>query len=252
MAPVSRLDILIREKRFPAAGAAPAHLALRDVRITARHGEFICLLGPSGCGKTTLLNIVAGLDRDYDGQLALPSVPGGVMPVVGYVFQTPRLLPWRSVRQNVELVLSEEQRASGIAEQLLEAAGLTPFLDAFPQRLSLGMSRRVALVRAFAVRPDLMLLDEPFVSLDEPTAQRLRELLLDLWQARPTTALFVSHNLREAIFLAERIVVFSAAPGRVVADLPLPLTRAERSEPGAVESVREGLLRERPELFQGL
>ncbi|MGF1611868.1 MAG: ABC transporter ATP-binding protein [Kiloniellales bacterium] len=249
---MSDLDVLVREKRFPAIGAAPAHLALQDVRITARHGELVCLLGPSGCGKTTLLNIVAGLDRDYDGHLTLPSVPGRAAPVIGYVFQSPRLLPWRTVRQNVELVLSDEQAASGIADELLEAAGLAPFCDAYPQRLSLGMSRRVALVRAFAVKPDLMLLDEPFVSLDEPTARRLRALLLKLWQARPTTALFVSHNLREAIYLADRIVLFSAAPGRVVADLPLTLPRAERARPGAVEALREELLRERPELFRGL
>ncbi|MFG0286116.1 MAG: ABC transporter ATP-binding protein, partial [Phycisphaerales bacterium JB039] len=211
----------------------------------------VCVIGPSGCGKTTLLNIVAGLDRAFDGGLTLPSVPGRAEPVVGYVFQSPRLLPWRTVKQNVELPLSPEQAASGIADELLEAAGLGAFRDAYPQRLSLGMSRRVALVRAFAVQPDLMLLDEPFVSLDEPTAQRLRVLLLEMWQARPTTVLFVSHNLREALFLADRLVLLSASPGHVLLEQPVELARDARDN-GAIEALRAELIARRPAQFEGL
>ena len=248
---MSDLAIEVREKRFAAVGGAPAHVVLEDLQMRARHGEFVCVIGPSGCGKTTLLNIVAGLDRDYDGRLTLPSVQGRAEPIIGYVFQSPRLLPWRSVRENVELALSPEQAATGIADELLRAAGLGEFRNAYPQRLSLGMSRRVALVRAFAVQPDLMLLDEPFVSLDEPTAQRLRVLLLEMWQVRPTSVLFVSHNLRESIFLADRLVLLSASPGHVLLDQPVELARAERDN-GAVEALRADLIAQNAALFEGL
>ena len=146
------------------------------------------------------------------------------------MFQNPRLLPWRTVYQNLALVLDGGAEADARIATLLEAVGLTAVRDQYPGRLSVGMARRAALARAFVVQPDLLLMDEPFVSLDEPTAQRLRALLLDVWNARPTTVLFVTHNLREAIQLADRLVLLSAAPTRVLADLPVDLPRdhAER------------------------
>jgi NitT/TauT family transport system ATP-binding protein len=252
VAPVSGLEVEIRRKRFPAVGDAQSHEALRDVAFKVRSDEFVCLTGPSGCGKTTLLNIVAGLDRDYDGRLALPVPQGRAEPVIGYVFQEPRLLPWYTVIENIELVLPRDRADRGLVDELLTAAGLEPFRAVYPQRLSLGMSRRVALVRAFAVEPDLLLLDEPFVSLDEPTAQRLRVLLLDILARRPTTVLFVTHNLREALFLAERILLLSPAPGTLVADVPVPLARAERGDSSALEACRTKLLAERPAMARAL
>ena len=248
MAPLSALEIEIMEKRYPAVAKAAAHVALRDVRISIRPGEFVCLLGPSGCGKTTLLNIAAGLDRDFDGRLRLAPAPGHSEPAIGYVFQEPRLLPWATLAENIELVLTPEQIASGIVDELLAATGLARVRDVHPQRLSLGQSRRAALVRAFAVQPDLLLLDEPFVSLDEPTAHRLRALLLDILSKRPTTVLFVSHNTREAIFLADRIVLLSGAPGTVLAEVPVALSRAARDEPARVESFRAHLIGANPAL----
>lgn len=246
MAALSELRIDIAAKRFPAVGRAQAHLALSAVHISARHGEFVCVTGPSGCGKTTLLNIIAGLDRDFEGRMDLPKLAGQSAPVIGYVFQDPRLLPWYTVRQNIDLVLSRAQHASGAVEELLAAAGLERVQDVYPQRLSLGMSRRVSLIRAFAVQPDLLLLDEPFVSLDSPTAQRLRVLLLEILARRPTTVLFVTHDLREAIFLAERIVLLSPPPGTVIADEPVPLSRAARNDPKALEAFRARLVAAHP------
>ena len=246
MAALSDLRIEIAAKRFPAVGKAREVLALSAVHLSARHGEFVCVTGPSGCGKTTLLNIIAGLDRDFEGRMVLPKPPGRSEPVIGYVFQDPRLLPWYTVRQNIDLVLSPAQRTSGVVEDLLAAAGLERVQDVYPQRLSLGMSRRVSLIRAFAVQPDLLLLDEPFVSLDAPTAQRLRILLLDILARRPTTVLFVTHDLREAIFLAERIVLLSSAPGTMVADEPVPLSRAARNDPAALEAFRGQLAAAHP------
>ena len=239
---MSSLAVKVREKRFAAVGDAPAHLALADLAITVGQGEFVCLVGPSGCGKTTLLNIIAGLDRDFEGEVALPEVPGRSQPVIGYVFQSPRLLPWRTVIQNIELVLGPDERGSGLVEELLEIAGLAPFRDSYPERLSLGMSRRVALIRAFAVRPDLLLMDEPFVSLDPARAQRLRRLLIDIWSARPTTVMFVTHDLSEAIALADRIILFSGPPGHVAADVPVALARDRRWERTELEAARAELL----------
>ena len=252
MAPVTRLEIEIREKRYPQVGRAPAHLALQDLRMGLRGSEFVCVLGPSGCGKTTLLHCIAGLDEDFRGRVILPSGRAGPRPVIGYVFQNPRLLPWRTVIENVELVLGPKQARSGLIDELLAATGLEAFRHAYPSRLSLGLERRVALVRAFAVQPDLLLLDEPFVSLDEPTAQRLRLLLVEIWRDRPTTVIFVTHDLREAIQLADRIVLLSPAPGTVRADIPVTIARSERRETAVVEGFRTRLIKENPALYSEL
>jgi len=252
VAPLSDFEIEVRLKRFPAVGEAGPHVALQDLRLRARHGEFVCVLGPSGCGKTTLLNIIAGLDRDYEGHAKLPSVPGRTAPVLGYVFQEPRLLPWRTVVENIEIALTPEQARGDSIDWLLQATGLEQFRHAYPERLSLGMSRRVALARAFAVQPDLLLMDEPFVSLDEPTAQRLRTTLLDIWRERPTTVIFVSHHVRETIYLADRIVLLSGPPGHVIDDITVDLPRDRRDDPVAMAALRDRLLRENPALYQGL
>jgi NitT/TauT family transport system ATP-binding protein len=236
------LVIEIDDKSFAAVGDAPAHRAVSGFRLTARRGEFVAMVGPSGCGKTTTLNIVAGLDRDFQGNVTLPTAPGRARPVLGYVFQNPRLLPWRTVHENLALVLNGEDDAEDRIAALLEAMDLTGVRDQYPGRLSVGMQRRAALARAFVVKPDLLLMDEPFVSLDEQTARRLRLLLLDLWHARPTTVLFVTHNLREAIQLADRLVLLSAPPTRVLTDLVIGLPRSRRDDEAAVEEYRADLL----------
>ncbi len=248
MAPLARLDIEIAEKGYPARGDAGPRRVLEDLRLAVPRGEFLCILGPSGCGKTTLLNLIAGLDKDFEGRVAW-SGPKVAAPRIGYVFQEPRLLPWLTVIQNVELVLAEAGEADpAFLEHLLEVAGLVEFRDVHPQRLSLGLARRAALVRAFAIKPDLLLMDEPFVSLDRPTAERLRSLLIRIWAERPTTVVFVTHDLDEALLLADRIVQLSASPASVVADLKVPLPREARGDRAAMERLRDDLLREHPEI----
>ncbi len=248
MAPLARLDIEIAEKGYPARGDAGPRRVLEDLRLAVPRGEFLCILGPSGCGKTTLLNLIAGLDKDFEGRVAW-SGPTVAAPRIGYVFQEPRLLPWLTVIQNVELVLAEAGEADpAFLEHLLEVAGLVEFRDVHPQRLSLGLARRAALVRAFAIKPDLLLMDEPFVSLDRPTAERLRSLLIRIWAERPTTVVFVTHDLDEALLLADRIVQLSASPASVVADLKVPLPREARGDRAAMERLRDDLLREHPEI----
>ncbi|WP_448204118.1 ABC transporter ATP-binding protein [Azospirillum sp. sgz302134] len=235
------LKLEIRAKRFGDRDA------IRGLSLEAAPAEFVALVGPSGCGKTTALNIAAGLDRAFEGSVEF----GGREPVLGYVFQNPRLLPWRTVRQNVALVLPKVLRGGGLVEEWLSAMGLAEVADQYPTRLSVGMARRVALARAFVVQPDLLLMDEPFVSLDELTAQRMRALLADMLERRPATVLFVTHNLREAIQLADRILVMAPSPTRVVAEVPVGLPRALRDD-AMVESFRAELLARSDPVFRVL
>lgn len=236
---MTALEIDIQAKRFPSADGAPAQTVLRDVVLAVEAAQFLCILGPSGCGKTTLLNLVAGLDQDFEGRISVAREPGRDQPRIGYVFQNPTLLPWRSVIENLRLVMAADQIARGLDLALLDAMGLLDYRDAYPKSLSLGMSRRVALARAFAVEPDLLLMDEPFVSLDESTADGLRRLLLQIWQAKPTTVLFVTHDSREAIQLAQRIIVLCAAPATIVRDQSVALTAEQRADPLQLEALRE-------------
>nr|WP_251827514.1 ATP-binding cassette domain-containing protein [Methylovulum psychrotolerans] len=236
------MKIRIQSKTYPAVGKAVVKPAIADFALDLNAGEFVCLVGPSGCGKTTLLNILAGLDKDYQGEIG-----GGQQPKIGYVFQNPRLLPWRTVRENIELVLAEATPASTV-DALLDAMQLTSVQQVYPERLSLGMSRRVAIIRAFAVNPDLLLMDEPFVSLDAPTARQVRELLMQLWQQRPHRVLFVTHDLREAIALADKLVFLSASPMTVVRTLTVPIARNERNDEAAVEAFRQQLKQDYPDI----
>lgn len=187
---------------------------LGPIEITLREREIIALVGPSGCGKTTLLRIIGGLDPDFDGTL---DWRGGTMPRIGTVFQEPRLLPWRTVREN--LLLAQPVADTTLAEHLLHSLDLTPYRNAYPRTLSLGMARRVAIARAFAVRPELVLLDEPFVSLDADMAARSQELLLSAWRERPTAGLLVTHDKAEAMALAHRILLLGERPARILREI---------------------------------
>jgi len=237
----SRFEVRIEEKTYVGADGTLVP-AIRDFVLDVEPESMTVLMGPSGCGKTTLLRIVAGLDERYAGEVGIPA---GTR--IGLMFQEPRLLPWRTVRQNIELVA-----APGFAPQDLErlahAVGIADMLPRYPQELSLGLARRVALARAFATTPDLLLLDEPFVSLDERTADRLRKLLLEVWSARPTTALLVTHNAREAIMLADQLVLLAPRPTHVVAIKTIAFRQADRSAE-VVDGIYADLLRRYPANF---
>jgi NitT/TauT family transport system ATP-binding protein len=233
------IAINVTRKCFAGKGQAVPHLVINDFRLDLNVNEFVCLVGPSGCGKTTLLNLIAGLDADFEGEISF----GGRLeqPKTGYVFQNPRLLPWRTVRENIELAV-DDPTAADTLDALLEVMQLTPFQHTYPERLSLGMSRRVAIIRAFAINPDLLLMDEPFVSLDAPTARQARELLINLWQQRPHTVLFVTHDLREAIAIADRIIFLASAPMTTLNEVIVPLARNERKDEQVIETFRKTLL----------
>lgn len=232
---MTALDVRIDRKVFarPQGGVT----AIEDLRFSVAENDFVCILGPSGCGKTTALNLIAGLDTDFDGAISLGGAAAGRR--LAYVFQTPRLLPWRSVTDNLTLAAGDDPAVQAKCRALLAEVGLAGFEDAFPAQLSLGMQRRAALARAFAVDPGLLLMDEPFVSLDEATAIRLRTVLLTLWRDRPATVLFVTHDVREAIQLGQRLLVLSASPARLIADLRVPLTLQERADPQALDAFRK-------------
>ena len=237
----SRFEVRIEDKTHVSADGSEL-VAIRDFVLAVEPESMTVLMGPSGCGKTTLLRIIAGLDERFRGEVDVP--PGAR---IGLMFQEPRLLPWRTVRQNIELVA-----APGFSEQDLEklaqSVGIADMLPRYPQELSLGLARRVALARAFATKPDLLLLDEPFVSLDERTADRLRKLLLEVWQARPTTAIMVTHNAREAIMLADQLVLLAPRPTHVVAIETIKVPQAKRDHK-VVEKIHADLLRRFPANF---
>jgi NitT/TauT family transport system ATP-binding protein len=245
MAPLNALEVRIDEKRY-AGSDIPVHAGLA---FALPERQCACIVGPSGCGKTTLLNMVSGLDTDYRGEIRLAD--GGSAPI-GYMFQTPRLMPWLTVRENVRLALPADAPRPGPAERLLAEMEMERVLDAYPRALSGGMQRRVALARAFVAEPRLLLLDEPFLSLDAPAADRLRRLLLELWERRPTSILFVTHDLREALSLADRILFLSPRPARLLLDLPVTLPRPRDAEGPAIAALRRRLLDEHPDLLAGL
>jgi NitT/TauT family transport system ATP-binding protein len=238
-----RLRVALREQRFPAVGEAPPKLVIKNVTLDVPASGFVALFGPSGCGKTTLLNLVAGLDLEFDGRVMLPEPAR-----IGYVFQEPRLLPWLTVEDNLGLVLPDEAASDARIGAWLAEMGLADVRAVFANRLSLGMARRVALARAFIIQPTLLLMDEPFVSLDEPTADRLRRLLLETLRAHPATVLFVTHNLREAITLADRLVLLSSTPSRVVREIEVTLAPERRFDAAAIEAYRATVADELPGL----
>jgi NitT/TauT family transport system ATP-binding protein len=236
VAGVSALSVRIEEKRFRDANGGPGHLAISDLHFDVAEREFICILGPSGGGKTTALNIIGGLDRDFTGEVRFNEPDA--RDHLAYVFQEPRLLPWRTLLDNVALPIARQPDSRARAMGWLDRVGLKDFAHHYPGQTSLGMQRRAALARAFATEPSLMLMDEPFVSLDEASAEDLRGLLGNLCRAEPVTVLFVTHDVREAIRLAHRILLFTAAPARVAAEVNVTLSPGERANPRAVEAFR--------------
>ncbi|WP_274423703.1 ABC transporter ATP-binding protein [Chelativorans sp. YIM 93263] len=223
-------------------------VALEGLRFNVEKGSFVSLVGPSGAGKSTLLKLILGIDRAFDGSIHF--LDGGTR--IGCVFQEPRLMPWLSTLENILLVTGDGPGERERARELITATGLAGFEDAFPRELSGGMQRRAALARAFAVQPSLLLMDEPFVSLDRPAASALRELLLDLWRETRPTILYVTHDLHEALALADRVVFIRRRPGRVVLDFSIDLPRPRSVDDVAIHALHQELLESHPGLLQGI
>jgi ABC-type nitrate/sulfonate/bicarbonate transport system ATPase subunit len=216
-------------RTFAGARGAPATRALEPTNLKVPDNDFVAILGPSGCGKSTLLRIVAGLDRPSTGRVLLDGQEvSGPGPDRGMVFQSYTLFPWLSVARNIAFGLRERGVAAAERERIVAAyvakVGLTGFERHYPKQLSGGMQQRTAIARALANEPLILLLDEPFGALDNQTRSLMQELLLTIWEAERKTVLFVTHDIEEAIFLANRVVVMTARPGRIKADVAVPLS----------------------------
>jgi len=209
--------------------------AASRVSLEVKPGEFVSIIGPSGCGKSTLLNIVAGFIRPSEGEALLDGKPiGGPGADRGVVFQQYSLFPWMTVRKNVEFGLkmqgiSQHQRETA-ARSLLGMTGLLSFENHYPDQLSGGMKQRVGIVRALATSPQVMLMDEPFGALDSQTRTVMQEILTNMWQQMQLSVLFITHDIEEAIFLSEKVYVMTARPGRIKAEVPIPLPRPRTPE----------------------
>jgi sulfonate transport system ATP-binding protein len=232
---------------------------LDRVTFALGRGEIVSLVGPSGCGKSTLLRVLAGLDRDFDGELRLDGhAQRGPSPRVGVIFQEPRLLPWLSVADNVAFSAGPRKGADPRVARLLDEVGLAGTGAALPKQLSGGMAQRVALARGLFPQPDLLLLDEPFSAVDAMTRMRLQDLLLSLTHAHGTAALIVTHDLDEALYVSDRVLLLNAAgphrAGRVVRDVAVPRQRLhDRQHQPKRHDRRDAALADlRDELLEGI
>lgn len=207
---------------------------MRDVSLDIQSGQVICIVGPSGCGKSTLLRFIGGLERPSSGNIVqVGEPPDGCLNPLTYIFQDFALLPWRTVAGNISLVLEDHgikgQDANEIIADVLSRTKLSDFSAALPKQLSGGMKQRVAIARALAVNPAVMLMDEPLSALDSQTRELLMDDLVDLWSRKPFTAVYVTHNLAEAVRLGHRVVVLSRRPGQIreIVDIDKPLNERE-------------------------
>ena len=229
-----RLEVDITSKKFRNA-AGEQHDVIAGVTFALDAGEVGVLVGPSGCGKSTMLRILAGLDPDFQGRV---SRPAGAR--IGFVFQEPRLLPWRSVEDNVRIAapLADDAKLSSLFE-ILE---LKAHRNHFPGELSLGLARRVALARAFAVEPELLILDEPLASLDAALAARLREQIAILVDGRSMITLLVTHDVDDAVRLGDRLILLSPRPARMLGELPIRTPRSARQD-AEIAAIKSEIMR---------
>jgi len=256
---VSRLRIEGVSRIFPGVRKGPPTVALQPTDIEVADNDFITILGPSGCGKSTLLRIVAGLDQPSTGQVLLDGRQvTGPGPDRGMVFQSYTLFPWLTVAQNIAFGPRERGVPKGeqdaLVARFIEQVGLKGFENHFPKMLSGGMQQRTALARALANDPAILLLDEPFGALDHQTRSLMQELLLQVWEADRKTVLFVTHDIEEAVFMANRVLVMTARPGRIKTEVQVPLPHPRhwrmkttpefaRIEEELTEAIREESLR---------
>lgn len=232
-------------KSFPARRrGGTAVTALEGVNLTIHDNEFLTVLGPSGCGKTTLLRCLAGLVSWDEGEILMDGRPvTGPGPERAMVFQSIALMPWASVLRNVTFGLElrgvSRSEADVRAQELIELVGLSGFETSMPFELSGGMQQRVGLARALAVEPDVLLMDEPFGALDEQTRRLLQEELLQIWEQRRTTVVFITHSMEEAVLLGDRVVLMSARPGKIEEIVPVPMPRPRSAHIDSVEGSAE-------------
>jgi len=227
------LELKQVSKTFETPGRPPT-TALHDVNLSVNQGEFVTLIGPSGCGKSTILRLIAGLDQPTGGEIIFGHTAASDINKRGIVFQEPSLFPWLNVEENIGFglqVLKTPSRSKGaIISHYLETMGLKDFRKAYPKELSGGMKQRVALARTLATNPELLLLDEPFGSLDLQTKRFMQDLLLQIWEQERRSIIFITHDVNEAVFLSDTIYVLSARPATVREKIPIQIERPRTLE----------------------
>ena len=225
---MNNINIEIKRKSFPLKiqnKQQKENLIFKSLNFEIKNGQFICMFGPSGCGQTTLLNIISGLDKSFDGSVRIKKNKSNSKESISYMFQTPRLFSWLTALDNVKFPIKKKKNCEKIATDLIKKVGLEKYKDQYPNKLSGGMQRRIALARAFAPNPNILLLDEPFVSIDKKISNTLRKLLVRLWKKNKPIIVFVTHELDEAIELADRIFFLSNLPSKIVLDYKVNLTK---------------------------
>lgn len=230
------ININIQEKKYN------KNTILENINIDVKVGEFLSIIGPSGCGKTTLLNIIASLDKNFQGQLK------GDFSNISFMFQDHRLLPWLTIKENL-LLVSKDKNLQEI-ENLIKSVGLENILEQYPNKLSGGMARRVALIRAFLNKPKLILLDEPFISLDYPTSMGLKKDFLNFCQEYKPTVILVTHDLGEAIFLSNRILFFGKNPARQIYEFINPNNQEFNLK--RIDEIKNEILETYPKILEGV
>jgi len=227
---MNQINIEIKKKIFPlkTQNKQSQNLIFKNLNFTIKKGQFVSFFGPSGCGKTTLLNIISGLDKDFDG--SVQTYKDATNSNISYMFQAPRLFPWLTAIENIKYPIKKRKNCEKIAFELIKKIGLEKYKNQYPNKLSGGMQRRIALARAFAPNPDILLLDEPFISIDKKVSNLLRKLLVKLWKKYKPIIVFVTHDLDEAIELADRICFLSNLPSKILLDYEINLRRPRNQD----------------------
>ena len=227
---MNQINIEIKKKIFPlkTQNKQSQNLIFKNLNFTIKKGQFVSFFGPSGCGKTTLLNIISGLDKDFDG--SVQTYNDATNSNISYMFQAPRLFPWLTAIENIKYPIKKRKNCEKIALELIKKIGLEKYKNQYPNKLSGGMQRRIALARAFASNPDILLLDEPFISIDKKVSNLLRKLLVKLWKKKKPIIIFVTHDLDEAIELADRICFLSNLPSKILLDYEINLRRPRNQD----------------------
>ena len=228
-------------------------VALKEIDTFIKPKEFVCIVGPSGCGKTTLMNIIGGLVKAKKQKILINDKPINNDNSIAYVFQTSRLMPWLTLYNNIKLVCKENSNdLQKKIFHILKNFELFDFKDSFPSTISGGMRRKVSLARAFVNNPEVLLMDEPFVSLDQPTTENLYKVLIEYWKKKPTTIIFITHSLKEALLLGDRILFLTKRPGRIILDYKVKSKRLPlKIDSKGVQTEYDILNKKYPDLLKG-
>ena len=250
---MSDIFISVKEKVYNNQNSTPAIQALKNIEISIRSKEFVSIVGPSGCGKTTLMNIIGGLVEANEQQIFINNKKKNNNNSFGYIFQTSRLMPWLTLFENVKLVCNPNSEIDQKVENILENFGLKDFIHAYPNTISGGMRRRASMARAFINNPEILLMDEPFVSLDQPAAEDLYNVLISYWRRNPTTILLITHSVKEAILLSNRILFMTKRPGSILIDYKVKSSRSIlKIDNKEVEKEYSLLVKKFPQLLKGI